>query len=749
MWTSGHFSRLGIISAFLSLWLAVCLNMACRKSGGPAAPPFSLEVSVDNPRPKPGDTVQVSVLVKKSGSVKRLKVESKLLIPSLGTGVLDLALASQELGLYKGQIDLPPRAPAGIYAITATAVQGSTRVIGKANFIVGKVIGDFMIVSALPEVGAEENVSAYMKNFIGLGGNMLIVHDIIGRKAWYPSKICAQAAPENTAADRVGLALRLADERGLPSMITVVWDMTKKMPYAEYSQSAKAVMKELWELYGHHTSLIGFYSYQEGSGTYMAAYVRDFSDAVKALNKGLLSGCAPYIDDPLLAGYLAAIDSLDVVIYQGAVMASYRPDNRKCFPIRRTRDFAALSAGAALQKNKIALSHVELFGYLEKRFADAYLASPADIYSQILSAASCYGPDGITLFTYHFNIHTMSQQIPDVQKCANAVEQGLEAFRTIAQETANESSGIGIYIPYSDWWVDRWSASIVPALDGFRRLGTAPEIIPFIPPRGEEILPYYPFHLNEEQADYWISHKMVLVLPDITGMQDTDSLLLKTFVERGGTAVLFGPRIPYGDQFDRDEIVGGKEQKTGNHWRIAVKEPLFARARQGRAFDFPVSSYPSWIPTTAKDAAVFEDGSSAVLVNDFGKGLIVTIPLSVADAIKVMPDLVRDVLDLALSKVGRTRPFDIEGGTEDMDFAQSSAGGEYRLAAVNYGQRAADLAIYPLDLAPTQFYILTNLKTGQATSRRGRDFYQIRMIVRGGDFIAFKIRAEEPQTKPD
>ena len=336
-----------------------------------------------------------------------------------------------------------------------------------------------------------------MKSFVGIGGNMLIIHDIINRRAWYPSKICAQSVPENTVADRVGLALKLADKFGLPLMITVVWDMTKKMPYSEYLQSAKAVMKELWELYGHHPSLIGFYSYQEGSGTYMAEYVRDFSDAVKALNKGLLSGCAPYIDDPLLAGYLAAIDSLDVVIYQGAVMASYRPDNRKCFPIRRTKDFAALSAGAALQKNKIALSHVELFGYLERSYAGAYLASPADIYSQILSAASCYGPDGITLFTYHFNVHIMGRQIQDVTKCAAGVERGLEAFRTIAQETANESGGVGIYIPYSDWWVDRWSASIVPALDGFRRLGASAEIIPFIPPKGEEILPYYPYHLNE------------------------------------------------------------------------------------------------------------------------------------------------------------------------------------------------------------------------------------------------------------
>jgi hypothetical protein len=742
MRTNGHFFKPGLLFVFLSLLASFWLTTACRQAGGKPGQALAVEVSVDKLRPEPGDTVQVSVWVKKAGTLKKLKLQATLLVPTLGAGLLELNLASQELGLYKGQVSLPAKAPAGFYAVTVTAVLGSSKAVGKSSFIVGKVIGDFMIVSAMPEGGVEEDASVYMKNFMGVGGNMLIVHDIINKKAWYPSKVCARAAEENTPDDRVGTTLKLADKFGLPLMITVVWDMTKKMPYAEYMQSTKAVMNELWELYGHHPSLIGFYSYQEGSGTYLAAHVREFSDAVKSLNKGLLAGCAPYIDDPLLAGYLAAIENLDVVIYQGAVMASYRPDNRKCFAIRRTKDFAALSAGATLQKNKIALSHVELFGYQEKSFAGAYLAGPDDISGQIMSAASCYGPDGITLFTYHYNIYTMAKKIPDVQKCAAAVERALEAYPRIAREAANEPSGIGIYIPYSDWWADRWTESIIPALDGFRKLGAAVEIVPFIPAKGEEILPYYPFHLNEEQLEYLLSHKSVLVLPDIAGMQDTDSLLLKTFIERGGAAVLFGPRIPFGDQFNREDLVGGNEEKPAKHWRVEVKEPMFARARQGKTFDFAAVTFPSWTPTTAKSGAVFEDGSTAVLINEFGKGLVITIPVSLFDSVGIMPDLIRDILDLALSRVGRTRPFDIEGGKEDMDFALSSAGGEYRLAAVNYGQKSRDLVIYPLNLAPAQSYVLTDLRSGKTTARLGRDFYQIRMTVRSVDFIALKIKAE-------
>jgi hypothetical protein len=61
----------------------------------------------------------------------------------------------------------------------------------------------------------------------------------------------------------------------------------------------------------------------------------------KAWIAGLLTACAPHIDDALLASYLSVIEDLDMMIYQSAVMASYRPDNRKEYPLRRVRDFSA------------------------------------------------------------------------------------------------------------------------------------------------------------------------------------------------------------------------------------------------------------------------------------------------------------------------------------------------------------------------------------------------------------------------
>jgi uncharacterized protein YfaS (alpha-2-macroglobulin family) len=152
---SGLFFKLGLLSILSSLFMGIWLTTACRQAGGKPGQALSVEVSVDKLRPEPGDTVQVSVLVKKAGTLKKLKLQSTLLVPTLGSGVLELSLASQELGLYKGQVSLPAKAPAGFYAVTVQAALGSSKAVGKASFIVGKIIGDFMITSAMPEGGVE------------------------------------------------------------------------------------------------------------------------------------------------------------------------------------------------------------------------------------------------------------------------------------------------------------------------------------------------------------------------------------------------------------------------------------------------------------------------------------------------------------------------------------------------------------------------------------------------------------------
>jgi len=248
--------------------------------------------------------------------------------------------------------------------------------------------------------------------------------------------------------------------------------------------------------------------------------------------------------------------------------------------------------------------------------------------------------------------------------------------------------------------------------------------------------------MNEEQLSYLLSRKYVLVLPDISGMQDTDSLLIKTFVERGGMVLLFGPHIPYGDLFDREALVGGNEEKPRRHAWIDVQEPICARVKKGTRFEAGAAAVSSWKPASARPVAVFEDGSAAALSNDFGKGVVVTVSCDLRQSSGLMPEFIRDILDFALARHGLKRPFDIEGATQDMDMAMTMGDGSPAAAVMNYGPKPADIALYPLDLAPAQAYVLTDLKTGTQTTRKGRDIYPLRMRVGSHDFVAIKIKPE-------
>jgi len=744
----------------LALGLVFFSGSACRNPAAPGTPavrPLAVDVQVDKARPKKGETLAVAVVVSSPEALRGLKVSGSVFIPTRGAMALDLepaGEAGQYEARYRGSVSLTPESAEGLYALTVEAVRGNEKAYGKATFLLGKVVADFMPVSALPDENLEQDIKSYYEDFRKAGGNLVIIHNFITDKALYPSRICSKAATAGSPDDKVTLALRLAEEFGLTSLLTAGWDMTRPMPYAECLASTKEIIGDLWEIYGSTPALAGFYSYQEGSGTYLAAQMREFAAAVKSHNRGLVTACAPYIDDPLLAGYLASIDDLDIVIYQGAVMASYRPDNRKCFPPRRTKDFTGLSAGATRARHKITISHVELFGYLEKQVAGVYLASPEDIRSQILSAATCFGPDGISFFNYYYCIHLLGKKVPEVGASRQAVVDSMAAYNLIAGSAAADSSRVGLYIPYSDWWTDRWTNTILPALDAFRRLGISPDILPFVPPPGEEILPYYPLHLNPEQLAFFQANHYVLVLPDIGGMQDTDAILVKKFIEEGGRVVFFGSRIPYTRAYNREEASGGRENAAKSHTRIDVRQPFQGRVRAGEQYRFAALESPSWTAASGKVVAAFEDGSAAVLASAFGKGRCFTIPLTLTEAVRIMPDLMRDMLDEA-QRTGSgknggaagggtaelsARPFDVAGLDEESDIAMSTAGERRVVAAVNYKKKPVDIGLSPRGLEPEAAYELTDLKTGEVVrTGSGKDLARIDVSIPAVDFICLSL----------
>lgn len=638
------------------------------------------EIQVSKTKLKPGERVDISI---RSNEQPR----AIILEPSAGSRELELTRNSD--GVFRGRYDIRPGSPSGLYAIHAwTGERRKPTSVGKASFRVGNIVADFFIANYVDKEQPASDLDSYLKDFRGVGGNFLIAHNlIISTGAFYPSKLTA-----STQGDIVELLLERADRLGIPVLLSVGWDVTRQSPYKHRMREIKAIASELYEMYRHHPSLVGFYSWQEGSGTYYAPFVREFSEHIKTLNRGLLTACAPHIDDALLASYLSVIDELDIMIYQSAVMASYRPDNRKQYPLRRVRDFSGLGSGAKRLQNKIVLTHVELFAYMEKRSRpDVLTASYNDIYGQILSAATVTDTDGIALFAYHSHIYDQSKRFEAGRTGRAAVEKGLKLYRTITSEVSAEQNPIALYIPYSDFIIERWSNYFLPALDAFRKLGVPIDILPYAPRADESVYPYYPIHMNEAVLDRLLKERTVLVLANVSGFQQTDSDLIKAFVERGGVVVAFGPQVPYGRTYEREILFGGNEQSNTSQTRITLNAPW--GQSNNRNPIFPATTLPSWKVTTASVLAAYGDGSAAVTANKYGKGTVFTVLPDASFAAEHLRDLTRSVLNAALTAAGSERLPELTSTDTDMDIAADRTGTALRAAIVNHRSTSARIVM--------------------------------------------------------
>jgi len=657
-----------IYSAFTIL-VPFLISLAATSALSLPSPPLQtnvLNVSVSRAKVEKGDRVEIVVPASEEW------VNALLLIPNEGSRALQLQRGGNGM---RANFEIPANAPAGLYVIHAwTGKQSNPSAVGKASFRVGNIVADFFISNYVDKTRAAEDLDAYIKDFREVGGNFLIAHNlIIPSGAFYPSQI---AKTDVTRIDIVELLLERADRLGVPVLLSVSWDMTRTSPFKERRSEIRAIASELYKMYRHHPSLAGFYSYQEGSGTYYASFVREFSEHIKSMDRGLLTACAPHIDDPLLASYLSVIEELDIMIYQSAVMASYRPDNRKEYPLRRVRDFSGLGSGAKRLQNKIVLTHVELFAYMEKRVKPEVLtASYNDIYGQILSAATVTDSDGIALFAYHAHVFDQSKRFDAGKTARTAVQNGLRVFERITSTVSKERNPIALYIPYSDFVIERWNNYFLPALDAFRKLGVPIDILPYAPPLAESIYPYYPFHMNEDVLNRLLAEKTVLVLANVSGFQQTDSDLIKAFVERGGVVVAFGPHIPYGRSYDRKDLFGGEQMAPRRHTMLSAGS---ATVR------FPRSEINSWRPGTASVIAKFEDGSGAIVTNKFGKGTAITILPDAVFSAKFLRSVTTRILNRALELSGNPLVVEISGADENMDIAYSQTRTEFKAAVVNH-----------------------------------------------------------------
>lgn len=674
------------IHAYLSLWVFLALTPLAAQS---------IHVSISSPRPEPGQTEDFSFEAPASHQASAGNLKAEIMVPL--KGMRPLTLKPQGGGKLKAEFTVESSAPQGLYSVYAWVGNGSTHLeTGNATFVVGKVIADFFEPVALNRSNPAEDIEGYLQDFHGLGGNLLIAHSIITPgQAYFPCATCKDSPAPGSPGDVIEALLKQTDSRGIGVLLSVGWDMTHQSPYQERWAQTQSIMKELYRLYRKHPSFLGFYAYQEGSGTYYVPYVRKFAHFAKSIDAGLLTACAPYADNPLLAGYLGDIPDLDIIMYQAMVMASYRPDNRKEYPLRRIHDFCSLSTGAKKLQHKIALTHVELFGYLENDIGNSF-TSYQNQYGQFLSAATVADNDGIAMFAYHPLIYTRLKSYPEAEESRRAVVDGLRAYRFISP-MALKPSLLAAYFPYSDWIAERWSQSYLPALDAFRSLGIPLDVLPYSPPFDESLLPYYPMDANTDVLSRLLREKTVLVLPNVSGFQKTDSDLIEEFVRRGGAIIAFGPQIPMGVSYQRSKVFGVEEMPLTSHDALVVRSESGNRVPPETSRKFTPVRVPSWRSTTATVIASYEDGSAAVTINRFGKGIAAIISADAATAAKNYPELVRDIIDLVMKSVGEGRSVDILGADDNIDAAISTTPNGFRVAIVNHNQAPVNITLKPLN----------------------------------------------------
>jgi hypothetical protein len=657
-----------------------------------AAAPAAIEISPARVRAQPGDRVEFRV--------NSRDVATRAVVVTPGTGARPVTVERLPSGEHRVVVTLATDAAAGLYLLQVwTGDEGRPTALGKAALLAGPIVLDFFLPAYLDAADPRADLAAYLDDFRSLGGNTLIAHALITPdRAFFPSAIARTV--NDSRSDAVADVLSEADRRGLAVFLSVSWDMTHPAPYSDRMRQITALMGEMFERYAHHPSLAGFYSYQEGSGTYYVPYVREFAGRVKALNPGLLSACAPFVDDPLLAGYLSTVDALDMMIFQAQVMASYRTDNRKKYPLRRVRDFSALSVGAKWLQDKIAVTHVEVFGYLENRPDPKVIAASYEhIFGQIASVATTPGADGLALFAYHSHIWS-ARANPKVQRSRQAVADGVTAFLRIQRATGSYRNPLAVYFPYSDWIVERWTTSILPGLDGFRRAGIPIDIVPYAPRPDESEYPYFPFHHNPAVLERLLLNRRVLVLPDVSGFQQTDSDLIAPFVERGGVLVAFGPQIPMGRTFERDALFGAREATGTTGRTIRVPRAFGRRVADGGTCTVAAAA-AAWRADAARVLATYEDGSPAIVANASGRGLAIAALPSVQDLAAGCPDLLRDVLELAQKHVGTPVLADIVGLAEASDVAIAPAPDGISVAIVNHEASARSIRLRAIDSSGT------------------------------------------------
>ena len=271
-------------------------------------------------------------------------------------------------------------------------------------------------------------------------------------------------------------------------------------------------------------------------------------------------------------------------------------------------------------------------------------------------------------------------------------------------------------------------------------LGQPVDVLPYAPPLEESVYPYYPFHMNKDVLARLLKEPTVLVLPNVSGFQQTDSDLIKGFVEQGGVVVAFGPQIPMGRTYERRELFGAEEAGgMPKHRAVVVKEAVGERVKPGNRFALKETELPAWTINKARVIATFEDNSAAIIANRFGKGTVVSFFPDAWTAARDIPDLVRDVIDYALRSAGAESLVDIVGANENMDMAVGRTAEGFSVALVNHSANKVEVILRPTKSQAGRVGAWVDLVVGNRIETAASD-RSVKLTIQGNGFRALEFR---------
>ncbi|RKY16543.1 MAG: hypothetical protein DRP63_05195 [Planctomycetota bacterium] len=291
-----------------------------------------------------------------------------------------------------------PEDPKGLYVLTAVVgTKSGQKLIAKRSFLSGAVLTDFFYADKMPAENPAIFVQRYLQSFRTLGGNLVIFHPSVGKeRPFYESGLTTKRVVP--ASDILELVLRECSRRGIAVLVSVCWDRTTAMAHEERLASLCDLAAEIYFRYGSYPAFCGFYLYQKGSNRAFVELVRQAAAFLKQrINPGLLLACSAYVDDPLVAGYLATVDELDIVVADTALMP-LSDEEQAYYPVRRVADFTRMFATAAKTCGKMVIGSVQLSA--PPSLSKNRLCSTSVVRDQLLALAASIPLDGVVLSSY-------------------------------------------------------------------------------------------------------------------------------------------------------------------------------------------------------------------------------------------------------------------------------------------------------------------------------------------------------------